>query len=438
MIRFLLVLCQTLWYTICVVVGVRHPPYIMINIIHLANLLFRLITISIALVLFPMLGCPNAPTIGHFEKNIDNNDTHMQTAFDGIFFSSGIASVVIWFSAALALTISDMTRCFLIATHRWHTRSNRMDLIWHGNNGVSLPLIVSLVCTQLGTPDLFTLMFVMCTMVIASISELCAEELHILTTREHENSNNREIIGNVVWTLCTLQNVNFLVVLMVGIFPVILDAIRLGSFSIYSVRFLLFIVFTGLFPCLVIVQLSNQRMYVKLSKTRKDERSILPPSTLVTNTHYEIPTSPTRFPPAIDKGCVSEMYEQELDIDGDPFNVEVSERVFNRLYGCASDSDQAMDSGLKSSDGVLTVSFTDTIEFHRRSSCLRGTVFSDGVYVKSMGESECTTDSDGDGIGMRKIVGMTVEWRRYYLINIFINALLVLSLMDLTAVVDVW
>ena len=137
-----------------------------------------------------------------------------------------------------------------------------------------------------------------------------------------------------------------------------------------------------------------------------------------------IPTIPVRFP-AIDD-------VQEQDSIADPFDVGVSERVFDGLYG----GNTILQAEVAATKTI--VSYVDTIQIHRRSSCLRGTVFHDSVPVKQIGECYdddlIVTDSDGDGCGYRRTVGLLVSWRRYYGLNMFINALLVVSLLDMTGI----
>ena len=407
-------LCKAIYNLVCILSGFRPPNYFFIKIIHVANLIIKVFALSAGLVLFFHFGTPGSPMSAIVKSKTDHD--HFVGAF-------------LWFACVTALTMADLTRCVLLAACRWHSKVCRLDTTWHATNGLGIPFLLALVCAQLGVTDVFLLTCVVVMSITSSLCELCAEELRTLKTKNPgENIFNRTVVMRVIWTLCVLENAILFVIMIVGVFPTI---INLNTISIYSTRFFLLHSVVALILCLMVVQTMNQILYSKLANTRKDLRSLLPASTSVASIQYEIPISPIIFP--VRTASSAEMYLQEIDIDGDPFNVEVSERVYDHVYGV-----QDSKTPVKSSTDAVTIRFDETHEIYRRSSCIRGSLFEDGFFVKSLGETAIEADSDGDGLGMRSVVGLTVEWKRYYMTNMFINTLLVFSLLDLTDCMQYW
>ena len=401
-------LCKASYNLVCILSGFRPPNYFFIKIIHVANLIIKVLSLSAGLVLFSKFGTPNSPMVDVVKSNTDH--------FVGAF---------LWFACVTALTMADLVRCVLLAACRWHSKVNRLDMTWHATNGLGIPFLVALVCAQLGVTDVFILMFVVVSGITCSLCELCAEELRTLKTKAPgENIFNRDVVSRVIWTLCILQNVIVFAIIAVSVFPVVLN---LNWFPIYSTRFFLLHSVVALLFCLMGVQTTNQVMYSKLENTRKDMRSLLPASATVASNQYEIPISPVIFPVS----DLSSKYQQEIDIDADPFDAEVSERVFDHVYEDNPKTD------VKSTE-LVTIRFNETFEIYRRSSCLRGSLYDDGVYVKSLGESGFETDSDGDGTGTRIVTGLSVEWKRYYVTSMFVNILLIASLVDMTGCMQDW
>ncbi|KAJ1465796.1 hypothetical protein T484DRAFT_1757164 [Baffinella frigidus] len=272
-----------------------------------------------------------------------------------------------------------------------------------------------------------------------------AEELNTLVHMETVVSNE-EVRRTVVWTLRHIHNVNLFVVLLVVVFPSVYEMGVHRQMPALSGKTMLLFLLIGLIVMLIFNQLCTHSLLVELAGTRDDGRSVMPCSSRQNSSEY-IPTiPPVQFPPV--ESARGRRYEQEDDADADPFNVESSERVFNDVYGCESYEDpdvHAVDNKqafrvISVAVDKVTVSFTDTIEVHRRSSCLRGTVYSSGVPIRPLGSRPpaCETDSDGDGVGYRRTVGLLIEWRRCYMLNMVINALLVVSILDMTSVLDPW
>ncbi|KAJ1468606.1 hypothetical protein T484DRAFT_1754984 [Baffinella frigidus] len=419
--------------------GVAHPPTIIVTSIHLVNLLVRLVVLSTGVVTLYTYGWPRSPVLSVMYHSVHDG------VEDDVAPLICIVIPVVWCMSVVLLCISDVARCILIATYRWHTLTNGLDLVWFGTTGLALPVLVCCVAAQLGITDLFMLLLLGSCMVVASVCELCAEELNTLVHMETVVSNE-EVRRTVVWTLRHIHNVNLFVVLLVAVFPSVYEMGVHQQMPALSGKTMLLFLLIGLIVMLIFNQLCTHSLLVELAATRDDGRSVMPCSSRQNSSEY-IPTiPPVQFPPV--ESARGRRYEQEDDADADPFNVESSERIFNDVYGCESYEDpdvHAVDNKrafrvISVNADKVTVSFTDTIKVHHRSSCLRGTVYSSGVPIRPLGSRTpaCETDSDGDGVGYRRTVGLLIEWRRCYMLNMVINALLVVSIVDMTSVLDPW
>jgi hypothetical protein len=77
-------------------------------------------------------------------------------------------------------------------------------------------------------------------------------------------------------------------------------------------------------------------------------------------------------------------------------------------------------------------------QLYATDSIARSGVLAKGVHVAQMGAAPQLFHNyiDEDGSITRKMIGVLTEWRRYYLINAFIDALLFTSLLNLTGMME--
>jgi hypothetical protein len=360
------------WHSIYVVMGLTAPPTFVIKIIHITNLLIRTALLCIGVALFYTIGWDHARGIVVFTGYINRSDT--EDSVITIIPHGNEFTPIVWVQAVAALIITDACRCILIFSHRWHAADNRLDLLWFGTTGLVLPMLVCCTVIQLGTEEVFILALLVVSVVVASACELCADELHTLVGMETKSENNRIRIG-VVWTLRHLHNISLLTVLVIGIFPLIKREI-FDDYTSTPAKTALVVVFAALIVLLMFTQFHNHALYIRLAATRRDRCSILPAS--LHRKHAHIITT-----------TVAVIQNSTND------NTEITDQINAYHY----DTD-------------------------------------DAAIATNHGEHTNYTDADGDGNGTRKRFGLLVEWRRYYQVNILINALVITNLLDITGGFD--
>jgi hypothetical protein len=127
----------------------------------------------------------------------------------------------------------------------------------------------------------------------------------------------------------------------------------------------------------------------------------------------------------------------------DPLDSEKSEALFNALYGChlyeqspSADFVHIVDQDHK----VITVNLTEDFNVYGQLYGPRGIardgVLANGPHIARIGAAPQVFHHhiDQDGRITRKMIGVLTEWRRYYIINAFIDALLITSLLNITGV----
>jgi hypothetical protein len=95
-----------------------------------------------------------------------------------------------------------------------------------------------------------------------------------------------------------------------------------------------------------------------------------------------------------------------VDDCADPFSVESSEELYDKIYfGCHK-------------------YHIETESEHRSRQ----------MELSPIGSGSSTFHKYTDEVGQvsRQLIGLLVEWRRYYMINLFINCLLVLSMLNMS------
>ncbi|KAJ1464668.1 hypothetical protein T484DRAFT_1757929 [Baffinella frigidus] len=149
--------------------------------------------------------------------------------------------------------------------------------------------------------------------------------------------------------------------------------------------------------------------------------------------------------------CLSALRKSSVkDVDGqvvaladiqDPLDLQSSEEMFSALYGChlyrddpSADVVHIVDHNHQVVTVKLTEDFNMYNHFHSKSAVTRDGVFSRGVHIAHLGAGPQLfhTSIDTNGANTRNMIGTLVEWRRYYIINILIDALLLVILLDMT------
>jgi hypothetical protein len=121
------------------------------------------------------------------------------------------------------------------------------------------------------------------------------------------------------------------------------------------------------------------------------------------------------FPPVVKPDC------DRSDFDKiDPFNVETSEEIFDRIYfGC-----HHYENCIEKREKILGITSNGTPNGNTPNGTLNG--------IKPNGGGSFQTHMETIGGTTRASVGLLCEWRRHYLINSIINCVLVTGVLNIS------
>jgi len=118
----------------------------------------------------------------------------------------------------------------------------------------------------------------------------------------------------------------------------------------------------------------------------------------------------------------------------DPFDVSASEALFNSIYGVGLNDSADVIQITGQDNRIMTVQLTD--DFNMYNTLHRQGVMQPqtGMHVGQLGAGPRMFDVhlDKNGSHTRQMIGHLVEWRRYFIINSIMNALLAVNVLTMT------
>jgi hypothetical protein len=388
-----------------VVLCVKSPESCIVTAMHVANLMFRLVLLSTGCIWFTLVGYDEAPGIGHSiftPKNPYHHDTGMgRWSFDApILLKGNIFIPCVWSIMLLILIWTDMVRLRHIVAGRFYSHTNHLDLTWHVISTCCIPLLMTCTALQLGMDDLYMISILLVCSLLAGLCDFLGEELFLLYTKEF-HKEQEALRADLTWTTSYMYLILITVSLLFATSPILFTAFR-QDHTVPLSRWLTIVVIFKFVVLLVVVQVLNFRSYRMLQKTRSDHRGLVRPipyKRLQCRLSINNDTMHTDKEVVYESEKSSDLTSDHLEGDSDPFNTNTSERIFNAIYGCYVHN-----------------------EHHAEARAMG-----------SVNPVSCT-DHDGDGNGTQRKVGMLVEWRRHYLLSMFINTLLICILFQITGV----
>lgn len=393
-------------HALCVLVCITYPRSFIVMVMHIINTLFRLVLLSTGLAWFVIIGYDDAPGLGYslFTPADMEDDKHVGGwHYSGPVFATGtIVLPYVWSMILIVLSITDMVRLQHMVAGHWSSHTNHVDVTWRVVTVIVIPPLIACTAMQLGVDDVCMICIVLLFAWLAGFCEMLGEDLFLLHTKELYEGWEK-FHTSVVSAVCCMYTTMICTALSLATFPILFKVIHSNG-SIPNLQMILMFLLFILVILLVVVQLSNYCLYTMLRKTRSDRCGLLPPMRCkrsicnLKTTHWFVHTS-TEVGDVLDR--TNHQTAQKTEAEIDPFNVETSERMFNEIYGCRVYSEYSVDADIKDSHCQVTY-----------------------------------TDSDGDGNGTQYMVGMLVEWRRFYPISMIINSILVCSLMQMTGLLS--
>lgn len=396
--------------------SITHPSEIVVNSVHLLNLITRLLVLAMGVVIiniFPSTYVPMLPeiamppyifsdwdTMGVYDWNEDELPQMKLIA------SPENPTVVFFFGFIIgSLFLNDLFRCGLISRNEWNASDNQIDFWWYMMGFISIPCIFSFTALSLGTHDVVTLLLIGLLTFISSVAASVKELLRSIINTETTPFMRITVMSY----LQMIYDLSLFTSMIVTLLPIMYNSVydRAGI-SVFA--FATAIVFELLYISMASVQHSYEVCCSILENRWPSHRCVilwgLPRQEPLCDSNTF--TTDVVFPRSkvADKEY-SRKNEKEMDDSADPFSVETSEELYDKIYlGCTS-------------------YHVETASEHRsRQMQLSSPI--------GWGSDTFHKYTDEVGQGSRQIIGRLVEWRRYYMINIFINCLVVLGVLNIS------
>ena len=390
-----------------------HPSEFVANTVHLTNLVIRLSLIVILISMFEFYSLdmnPDLPGIAIAEydytqwKTLRPIDWHEeQLPPMKMILASGNPSVVIIFGIVVfTLFLNDLFRCGNIARNEWNPCDNQLDMYWYFILSISMPLLFVFTALVLGTHDLLMLLVIFVLTFISAFAAACKDFMRVLINTERTT----RMRGSVMRMIQVIHDLTLFLATVICLIPVTYNIVHHeGRGSVIDL--VTSISFTVLYFTMMCTQHSYDHRCSILENRWPNERAVLtwnmPRQAEFTDevTHKAEIVFP-RHPGPIKTSPITEGVKDEL-ADIDPFNVETSEQLFDRIYHGG---------------------YMETATEHMRH-----------LVLTPVGSFRSYTDQVGQL--RRKTVGLHVEWSRYYAVNMIINIVLVAGLLNFTGFIQI-
>jgi hypothetical protein len=429
---------------VCVVTGITHAPPSVMYTMHGVNMLTRLILLCLGIALFStnQHKCVSGLVIQPYKRSEWHTVTHtdwMQDRLPDMKTVVGPGNTIVvslWFTTIICFFINDALRCALVFTGNWFTVNNHMDMSWSTLSCSGIPFLFTCVAVQLGTRDVFMLTAIMFITIVSGVCGAITEHLRTIV-------NPYTIHGmseNILWVLRTTQNSSLIIASQLVTVPMIFNIWDNDYHEIFS-DVVVVILFTLLTYGLTIVSYRHHRLCSIFEQTWPTRCSMVPWCVVDTDTTEHTTTAGDPWSDTV-KSAKTLKTPGDIDI-GSEENIETNAEMFDKLYGCHIwKSDNADIVHVVDQDHrVLTVELTDDFsmynQMYKMDSISRCGEISRGLHIAQLGAAPQLfhTYIDEFGIRTRRMIGLLTEWRRYYLINMLIDAILFTTLLNMTGVV---
>ena len=392
--------------------SITHPTEEFVLFVHVLNLITRLSIIAMGVVItgfFPQSYAPIIPGITmppyifsdwNTMRVYEWNDEELPQV--RMITDPENPAVVIFFGfIVFSLFSNDLFRCGLMMRHEWNSCDNQIDFWWYVMGFVSIPGVFTFTALSLGTHDVVTLLLIGFLTFTSSVAAAVKELLRSLVNTE----TTPFMKITAMWFLQMIHDLSLFVAMIVTLLPFMYNLVHAIE-GISAFDFANAIVFELLFISIVITQYSYDVRCSILEQRWPSHRAVvlwgLPRQDNISGD--KIYTAEAVFPrlKVADKKDAGE----GVDDFADPFCVETSEELYDKIYfGCHK-------------------YHIETESEHRSRQ----------MELSPIGSGSSTFHKYTDEVGQmsRQLIGLLVEWRRYYMINLFINCLLVLSMLNMS------
>lgn len=357
------------------------------QILHIARLCTHFTLVCVALVLVGTNGYRGTP--GLVAMSYANTEWNNSTSYTDwrtnrlptpvmVALPGDAIMLSVWFGVTGIMVINDLLCCGLIWQDRWYLEDNHIDMGWHTTACVGLPMLFLCVASLLGSHDVVVLSLIA---VVTGFSSLCGLLLEEVLTYTNTCSIDG-LLNNMVFLLRAAQHIALIIAAEVVLIPVFVNA-AMQNETINGSQLLLVFLFSALVCTLGTTSFFHHRACYKLELAYPNDTSMVP---------WAAPGTSPPGTPAHTRQHTEQYADEVLVVPGD------------------------------STTDCVTV--TAVLTRHAPSPRL--------CYPTVPG---ATIVQDDNNTRSRKTIGENTEWRRYYAVTIFINALLATILLHITGVI---
>lgn len=377
--------------------------------IHVMNLILRLAMLAMGATISLFIGFPNGPGLAsaaYANSEWDSLDEyewansalpHMKT----VVYPGSMFVPCVWFVIVISLFASDMVRCALVFQNSWNACDNHIDMMWYQTALFTLPILFAYVALLLGTHDIILLMMVA---TFTELSSMCAVTMEFMRTVVNTEATPY-MECSVMLLLQAMYDVSLASASQVVLTPFFYNLLYSTEITT-PLQTTLAICFMSLVIALFAIQHSHQARCSTLETHWLTNRSVVRwgRDRLFGTEVYQPGT--VEFPRFEGGGGFGKFQECNEEDDDGTSKEETSEDLYNRIYGCHI--------------------YGEKTEMRPHGE----------IYATPVRAMSWVTPVYTDEIGSlsRLKIGILVEWRRYYAVNMIINYLLIIGMIQMTSI----
>jgi hypothetical protein len=409
--------CDVVWRVTSTILCYNHPPESIIVVVHVLNFIIRLGLVAMAITIQMMFPYSAEPMSASFSINAykfsDWEAVSIEKVLDGtqsnmyVILSTGrISTVLMWTMIVVSLLFNDICRCIEIIRGKWIFGDNHLDVTWYTISSFSAPLLFGFTALSLGTHDMVIVILVVWLVFISSVAAGGREVTHTQVRPDFAVAFSFQMIHDLALSLAA----------GVIMSPFMLNLLYFRE-EITAWHYTNAILFVSMYTTMMLTNhLYEYRCSVIETRWPSQPSVILrgmPRQSALEKVCNNVETCFPYFPDAGKPDAdIPGFNNGQLNPEGsdhDPFNIKNSELVFDHIYyGC-----HHYETSVHLSN--------EEIQSTKDYQCGHGS------FHTHMENIERIT---------REGVGRLCEWRRYFAINLCINALLVVGILNMIGLIE--
>lgn len=401
-------------HCVCVLTAVAHPSDYIMDLMHTINLFKRLVLLIFGIVLIATSGsnCSPGLAIQEFSRSEWRDLTYVEWKNSQLPGGRMISMPgsnfwpILWIATVTILVIYDTMRCALVVSSRWHRYQNQLDMTWHIVAYVPVPLIFVGTSLTLGHTDALLLINIV---ILAFISGVCGTILEQIRCFVNPGTISGMPNG-VIYMLLGIHDISLIIASQLVVMPFMSSFFSSNDTPSHT-QMLTFTLHSFMVLCLTITNYHHHRLCTIFEQKWKHTQSTCDWTTnhtaeVVENNHKKS--------------------DNEPDYQND--NMLYKAGYECSPYECTPyDPNTAVVRVVDGDKCVTTIKLTEQFRSINRAPWT-------GMHVSLAGtDSQHGIHTDDEDIKKtRRRTGALLEWRRYYLVNMLINALLLIHILSLT------